>query len=475
MRKVYLDKLPKRGKYVDWGKSIGHSIPFQYDDIEGELPILDYIKKGNRGFIVTKYNGKDNIEVWIGAMTKCRLGSILGVYNIDYLYDVGDFINNLKHGSLEILEQTRIEVNGTNGRKRKLKGYVYKCKICGDIHEKTEDELKRGNGCSVCSGNKILKGYNDLWTKRPDIAKLLKYPERGHLVGLGSNTDEEVFICPKCGIEKSQILNNACKQGFSCFNCSDGISYPEKFMYRMLCQLKVDFKKGETFTWSMNVEHENSKLSGKKIYDFYIPSLKCIIETHGEQHYRYCGFDRTLEEEQENDRLKEQLAKDNGIENYIVIDCRHSETEWIKNNILNSSLCKLFDLTSIDWHSCDSYAQNSLVRDACDLYNSGMSIKEIGNQLGLSRFPISNYLKRGTLIGWCKYDPVKNRGYRKRVVQISLSGDFIKEWDTIKEAGENQRVNPTGISNVCNGRLKTSGGFKWMYKEDYEKYIKQAN
>ena len=52
------------------------------------------------------------------------------------------------------------------------------------------------------------------------------------------------------------------------------------------------------------------------VYDFYIPELEAIIEVHGSQHYGQ-GFEkvggRTLEEEQINDRLKEDLAKQNGI------------------------------------------------------------------------------------------------------------------------------------------------------------------
>lgn len=39
--------------------------------------------------------------------------------------------------------------------------------------------LNRGS-CPVCSGRMVLVGYNDLWTVRPDVAKLLKNPEDGY-------------------------------------------------------------------------------------------------------------------------------------------------------------------------------------------------------------------------------------------------------------------------------------------------------
>jgi len=57
---------------------------------------------------------------------------------------------------------------------------------------------------------------------------------------------------------------------------------------------------------------------------------------------------RAVEEEIENDRIKKELDINNGIkeENYIVIDCRCSDVDFINNNKLNS----LFDLSKIDWN-----------------------------------------------------------------------------------------------------------------------------
>ncbi|MEM5599205.1 hypothetical protein AAHB53_28045 [Niallia circulans] len=69
--------------------------------------------------------------------------------------------------------------------------------------------------------------------------------------------------------------------------CSDGFSIPEKFMFNLLDYLQVDFDYQKVFDWSL----------GKR-YDFYIPMLNCIIETHGAQHYQYSGFMNSLEQEQ---------------------------------------------------------------------------------------------------------------------------------------------------------------------------------
>ena len=60
-----------------------------------------------------------------------------------------------------------------------------------------------------------------------------------------------------------------------------------------------------------------------KKYDIYIPLYNLIVEVHGRQHYEEVDFfkNRTLAEEQANDRLKQQYALDNGF-NYMVVDYR---------------------------------------------------------------------------------------------------------------------------------------------------------
>lgn len=141
--------------------------------------------------------------------------------------------------------------------------------------------------------------------------------------------------------------------------CSKKIkgSYPERFMSSLLTVLGVDFAREQTFPWATNVIGENGKNSFKR-YDFYIPSMSVIIEVHGSQHYsggfEYLGG-RSLEEECANDQYKEQLAKDNGIKHYIVINALSSTSSFIKDSILtNLEFTSLFDLSNIDWNEVES-------------------------------------------------------------------------------------------------------------------------
>lgn len=53
----------------------------------------------------------------------------------------------------------------------------------------------------------------------------------------------------------------------------------------------------------------------------------------------------------------------------------------------------------------------------------------------------------------------------KRILQFSINGEFIKEWESIAEAVRNG-FNRKGISCVCRGvdNYNTSGGYIWKYK-----------
>ena len=52
---------------------------------------------------------------------------------------------------------------------------------------------------------------------------------------------------------------------------------------------------------------------------------------------------------------------------------------------------------------------------------------------------------------------------RKPVIQLDLEGNFIKLWESVSLAGKGIGVDYTGISHCANGKLKTSGGYKWKW------------
>lgn len=50
---------------------------------------------------------------------------------------------------------------------------------------------------------------------------------------------------------------------------------------------------------------------------------------------------------------------------------------------------------------------------------------------------------------------------KKKVLQLSLEGDVIKEWDSLTAAANALGVQVSNISHCCSGRIRQTGGFKW--------------
>lgn len=66
--------------------------------------------------------------------------------------------------------------------------------------------------------------------------------------------------------------------------------------------------------------------------------------------------------------------------------------------------------------------------------------------------------------------PIRKETKRK-VVQLSLDGEFIRLFDSRTDAERKTGICSTSISQVCNGVYKQTNGYKWMNYEDYiEKY-----
>ena len=411
MRKVFLDDLPKR-KYgnnerVDWKNSVGYKVKFIYNDIEGEIEIIKYYKNSNNmGYIEIKYNDT-YLSIRTDVFLKCVIGELLGIYSKKYKYKNGDILEN-KYSKIEILKQIRI----SQGEKSK-KGYTYKCINCGDIDTIIENDYFKGSGCKVCSGYKILKGYNDLWTTHPQFANLLKYTNKGYEISHGSKLSE-IFVCPNCGYEKYYIISNITRRNFSCPQCGDGISYPNKFIRSFFSQLNEEYIPEYSPKWAFIKHNNNPKLNGKKRYDNYLSNKNEVWEVHGLQHYEE-GFSkisksiRTLKEEQENDKIKKELAEQNGYK-YIIVDARESNIEYIKNSLLNLPEIKRYDISKVDWNKCHEFACNSLVKVACYLWNSGIkSTQEIGKIMNLTYQTITRYLSQGGKLDWCNFN-IETRG-----------------------------------------------------------------
>lgn len=280
--------------------------------------------------------------------------------------------------------------------------------------------------------------------------------------------------CIYCNHKYTRSQSAIKDRGVRCPVCSDGISYPTKVVANILNQLGVKYKTEKIFNWSNN-----------KRYDFYIEDSNIIIEVHGSQHYeerfinKKSSKRRTLEEEQVNDKLKQEMALQNGINDYIIIDARKSEVEWIKRSVLKSNLCNIYDLSIIDWSECEESASNNLTLLISSMFvDDDISIsKKIASELGISYKTVVEHLNKGASLGWCNYDPKKimslagktvDNNRSKPIVCIDNGMEFksASHCANVSESVFGVKMIASKISLVCNGSRNHHHGFKFKYKHE---------
>ena len=375
----------KNGKY-QWYKAVKNDyINFVYNDIKGKLIIKDNIKDKRKLIILYKDKQK---EILYGKITALQIS--------DLLYDKNEFKFNIGYTYQNTLSTSKIiDRFIEHGRKYKIK-----CLTCGYEFKRKETDVERGRGCPCCSGRIVVSGINDMWTTNSELAKLLADPNDGYKYTEFANQILE-WKCPDCGELINKMASTVNERGLGCRSCGNGISYPNRFMFNFLRELNVNFKSEKIFDWSEG-----------RLYDFYLEDYNYIIEVHGMQHYRDCGFTAGVKEQQKIDKYKEKLAKKNKIDKYIVIDCRYSESEYIMNNIKNSLLGQMFDLTSIDVDKLDKKSRTKIMFEIIELYKNGMEVSEIAKIYDITVNATYNYLHKAEKMNLIKFDYNKSKKIR---------------------------------------------------------------
>jgi hypothetical protein len=397
LRKVFVDELPRRtGKTqkIDWVQTgmIKPTVKFLYDEIKGEVKIVNYEKRGQK--LTVEYKNTQ-FTMRTGEFLKCAFGSLVNKLN------------------------------------------------------KT-----------------VIQGINDIYSQEPWMLKFFVNPKEAKNFTKGLHVKIKV-ICPICNTVKDKevsIFNLYKYKSIGCLKCGDGISYPNKFCFNLLRQLGVKFMSEYTPEW----------LDNNMRYDFFIPSLNIIIEMDG-------LFHDLSEDVKNSDEYKNNKAIDNNVE-MIRIDCRKSNLEYIKVNILNSRLSQIFDLSFIDWLQIEKFCLSSMVKEVCSLWDSGIqSTNVIIDITGLCKSTICKYLNQGAKLGWCSYNGKKEKikTWKKiglqtaqkigKKVEIFKDGKSLGIFDNCMELERKSeelfgvKLSNKHISGVCNGRRKSHKGFTYKH------------
>ena len=147
-----------------------------------------------------------------------------------------------------------------------------------------------------------------------------------------------------------------------------------------------------------------------------------------------------------------------------IIEAAHAKTDFLKSKSeLVYKLAKSFTNSS------------SMVNFEG---NNQKQIRSAGNLIHMNRISrpewfieVDNYKERYANIDWIKRSKKINyqelgKKISKSVLQFDLQDNFIKEWDSAKEAEIAMgKAGNDGIGAVCRGRQKTAYGFIWKFKQ----------
>lgn len=372
------------------------------------------------------------------------------------------------------------------------KFYKYRCLKCGNEDWIIEYALNGANqkiGCNVCGimPKKIVHGINDITTTSPWMINyfLGGYDEASkHFQYEKTKVD---MICPDCGrIHKNKVIGSVCNNHKLTCPCQDTWSYPNKFMYAFLEQFKLQFEVEKSFDWGRQFR-----------YDIYIQynGKKIICEQNGIQHYKEVKkfTKRNLLEEKQNDIKKRELALQNGIDEYVVIDCSISDLNFLTKSISSSNLDKILGInySDVNWEVCNQFALKNFAKEICNFKSKhdDFSLNEIAQKFHIGYSTVLKYVKQGAKYNWCNYsksESILKRKYEhghpsyKPIICLTTK-DYFENSKVAEKVLTERYGKPFLVQGIqksaCKGVFYKEMMFKYVSWAEFEakKYLTERN
>ena len=300
---------------------------------------------------------------------------------------------------------------------------------CGHEWETSINTRVAGHNCPYCTGRKLLLGFNDLESQKPELAMEWNYIKNHPLlpseIHYGSNK-KVWWQCPDCKHEWQAVVADRVN-GNGCPSCnSQGTSFPEISVFYYVSKIYP------------NTIHRYKQ--NKFEIDIYIPDFKIGIEYDSSYYHK-----NKLEKENQ----KDQFCKDNGIR---LIRLRSNElrqtilaeTIWFKSEKyedLSEGIKSLFDYLNIKYDF-----QINIKND----YDNILCLKKIIKK--------KNNFKENYPEIAAEWHPIKNNSVLPE--QFSSSSNYRAWWQCSEghewQTAINHRVSGTNCP-YCSGRLPIKG------------------
>lgn len=357
--------------------------------------------------------------------------------------------------------------------------YRYKCLKCGFdctncyVNGKYRDQYWisvsdiPNHKCGLCNSNTIVAiGINDINTTDSWMNKYFANENDKYKYSFGSSSKVNM-ICPECGHIQTNTIGVVHANGFSCKNCSDNITFPNKMIRGVLNQFQFDYIEFEHCPpWLKNITYyiDNIEyIANHCFYDAYFEfnGKRYVIEMDGGVGH---GKKQWHKKDDDKKGIAIDIAKDNAsiqqeVE-VIRIDCDYKDAskrfEYIQTNMQNSKLSNVLDLSLVNWGECMNFTSKNLMKDVCDNWIDGQStLVEFQEKYHVAASTIRTYLKKGRELGWCNYVMSTERWQNNRLMVGELWEKF-NNIDKIVEITNLRRQTVYGYLGELYKKGKTS-------------------
>lgn len=267
------------------------------------------------------------------------------------------------------------------------KHYYWICKKCNSSYPATPNKRHHGRGCPYCAGQKVKKGYNDLATVMPILAKEWDYsrndksPDEVTARGGGP----AYWKCSVCGHEWGPVNISDRYRGTGCPQC-------KKSFHTSLAEQIIFYYIKKCFPDAVNSYKPNWIGKFSEI-DIFVPSLLLAIEYDGEYWHKKKAV---------QDQKKGLLIKEHGIS---LIRVREGDLPELQDGS---------EVLAIPLAAVISQEQETVVKRLFSIINGNYCLEEIPDIDIIRDYP--------TIISFIKAD-------QKSKSLAHLHPELLADWD----------------------------------------------